>query len=122
METRTGGKRVLLVDDQAAVREAVGWGLESLGVEVTTAQNGAEALEQFRRGSFDLVITDYSMPGMRGDALAREIKRISPGQRVVLLTAYAGDLLVQGKLPAEIDVLMEKPCSRSDLASALPWR
>jgi len=70
MSNRPAEKRVLLVDDELGQREAIGLLLALDGHRVVQAANGQEALEHLGRESFDLVITDYSMPGMAGDELA----------------------------------------------------
>ena len=63
--------------------------LEFDGHEVITASSGNEALALFGQGRFDLVITDYTMPVMKGDELARAIKARVPDQPVIMLTAHA---------------------------------
>ena len=82
-------KRILVVDDEAFVCEAVKMMLNFDGHQVQTAGSPKEALEAFEVGEFDLVITDYSMPAMKGDALAQAIKQRDPKQPVVMITAYA---------------------------------
>jgi CheY-like chemotaxis protein len=116
---RLARKRVLLVDDEAGVREAIRLLLAHLGLEVTEARNGAEALALYLRSTFDFVVTDYNMPGMRGDLLAREIKNIDAHRRVVMVSGFAGAMLTGGQLPPSIDELLEKPCQLKELARAL---
>ena len=113
------GKRALLADDEDDVRSVLRMLLECLGLEVTEAANGQEALEIYQREKFDFVITDYNMPEKRGDALAQEIKAFNPHQRVVMISGFAGRILQNGKLPSFIDVLVPKPCSLDQLANAL---
>ncbi len=113
------GKRVLLADDEEGVRLVLRMLLECLGLEVTEAVNGKEALEIYQRGKFDVVVTDYNMPQKRGDALAQEIKVLNPHQRVVMISGFAGLVLQGGQLPPFIDVLLAKPCTISELANAL---
>ena len=60
-------KKILVVDDEPMVCEAVKMLLEFDGHQVVTAVNGNEALALFDDGGFDVVITDYTMPGMKGD-------------------------------------------------------
>jgi len=113
------GKRALLADDEEGVRQVLRLLLECLGLEVTEAVNGKEALEAYQRGTFDVVVTDYNMPQKRGDTLAQEIKTINPNQRVVMISGFAGRILQDGKLPAFVDVLVSKPCTINELAAAL---
>jgi CheY-like chemotaxis protein len=76
-------KRILLVDDEPSVRGAFRMMLEIDDHTVTEASNGAEALELFTKGQFDLVTTDFDMPVMKGNVLAsgsrnwRQISRSS---------------------------------------------
>lgn len=113
------GKRALLADDEESVRQVLRMLLECLGLEVTEAINGREALEFYQREKFDVVVTDYNMPEKRGDTLAEEIKVINPKQRIVMISGFAGRILKDGKLPDCIDVLVSKPCTLNELAAAL---
>ena len=113
------GRRVLVVDDEESIRVVIAALLEALGVIVTVAENGSQALELYRRETFDAVLTDYHMPQMRGDELACAIKNVNPAQRVLLITGSAEDLREQGKLPAGIDEMIAKPCTLDQLAHAL---
>jgi len=62
--------------------------LESVGYRVLTASDGEEALEQFKASVVDAVVLDYMMPGMTGDLVALEMKRIRAHVPIVLLSAY----------------------------------
>src|SRR6516225_11242387 len=72
------GKRILLVEDQESVRACLRMILELEGHQVTEAGNGAEALNLFASGHFDLVITDLEMPVMKGNELAVSLKLLAP--------------------------------------------
>jgi two-component system chemotaxis response regulator CheY len=113
------GKRALLADDEEGVRLVLRLLLEHLGLEVTEAVDGEEALACYQNAKFDFVVTDYNMPKKRGDTLAQEIKLLNPHQRVVMISGYAGRMLQNGKLPACIDKLVCKPCTMEELADAL---
>ncbi len=113
------GKRVLLVEDEESVRSIITMLLEALGVVVIAVNSGPQALELYRQETFDLVLTDYNMPQMRGDELARTIKAVNPAQRVVLITGYVGGLGEEGATPAGFDGLILKPCTLDQLAHAL---
>ena len=93
-----GPKRILLVDDDMLIAMSSADMLIDLGHEVVEAHSGSEALECFGDGSdFDLVITDYSMPGMNGGELARRVREISPGMPILIASGYA-------ELPAGLDL------------------
>ena len=77
------------MDDEPFVCEAVKLMLAFDGHRVETARSGKDALAILAKSNFDLVITDFSMPEMKGDELAATIKARFPGQPVVMITAYA---------------------------------
>src|SRR5258708_33182137 len=89
-------RRILVVDVDPFVCDAVKMMLPFDGHIVETASNGKEALAMFEVGKFDLVITDFAMPTMKGDELAATIKARSPKQPVVMITAYAEMLASSG--------------------------
>jgi signal transduction histidine kinase len=112
--------RVLVVDDQEIICELIAEHLSSDGHVTASAGNGHEALELFRNGSFDLVITDQSMPIMNGVQLATSIKEVSPETPVVLLTGFGDEMLaIGGGHPQGIDLVLGKPVSQADLRRAV---
>ena len=113
------GKRILLVDDEASVRDTLRFLLTSLGGEVTEAEDGAGALAHYRRGRFDVVITDYNMSHMRGDELAAAIKTLNPTQRIVMISGFPERVLRSGRRPDTVDAILAKPCRLEDLLAVL---
>ncbi|MCC6501726.1 MAG: sigma-54-dependent Fis family transcriptional regulator [Deltaproteobacteria bacterium] len=81
-------RRVLIVDDEPAMRLAVQEALTRKGYEVGLASNGREALGALSKASYGMVISDMLMPGMNGMELLREIKKTSPHIPVLLITAF----------------------------------
>jgi ATP-dependent Lon protease len=112
-------KRILVVDDEPFVCEAVKMMLAFDGHDVLTATNAKEALEMFDKEKFDLVITDFAMPGMKGDELAAAIKARAPKQPVVMITAYAEMLQSSGKPLPGVDFVVSKPFLLEHLREAL---
>lgn len=86
--SRTADFQILLVDDEKAQREMLAGFLSRQGYKVVTAEDGVGALERYSAGSFDLVLSDFRMPGMDGFTLLRELKRRNPEAVVVIMTAY----------------------------------
>ena len=80
--------RILVVDDEANILEALDKVLSKEGHEVATAPNGRAALELLRRQPFDVMITDLRMPGMTGEDLLKAAKTLTPEVEVVVMTAY----------------------------------
>lgn len=83
--------RVLLVDDDDSFREVMRFHLDDAGIPATVATDGHDALRQFRRRPFDVVVTDLKMPGMDGMALLDEVRRLAPETLVIVITAF-GDV------------------------------
>ncbi len=82
-------KRVLIVDDEAVIRDVSKRSLESKGFRVTLADNGVQALERLRKEDFDIVFSDYKMPIMDGIELLEVVKRDYPHVEVIIMTAFA---------------------------------
>ena len=107
-------KRILVVDDEPFVSEAIKMMLSHDGHQVETALSGEEALRKFDPARCDVVFTDFSMPGMKGDQLAEAIKGRSPKTPVILLTAFPP----QTK-PEAIDLILTKPFVLDSLREGL---
>ena len=119
MSTAPSQRKILVVDDEPFVCDAVKMMLTFDGHEVETACNGKEALAMFENGKYDLVITDFSMPTMKGDELAAAIKAKSPKQPVVMITAYAEMLQSSGNPLTGVDFVISKPFLLENLREAI---
>jgi NO-binding membrane sensor protein with MHYT domain/nitrogen-specific signal transduction histidine kinase/CheY-like chemotaxis protein len=115
-----GSERILVVEDEKAVRAIVGEQLGSLGYDVKLARDADQALELLKSHSFDLVITDVVMPGrLNGRGLAEEIKRTWPETRVVFMSGYSENALLRdGRLDSGM-MLLAKPHVKADLAKII---
>ncbi|HEY4721833.1 MAG TPA: response regulator transcription factor [Anaerolineae bacterium] len=82
-------RRVLVVDDEANLRQTLARILHQIGCEVTTAASGVEALQRLEGAAYDLVYLDIRLPGMDGLQVLREVHDRYPQLAVVLLTAHA---------------------------------
>ena len=113
-------QRVLLVDDDAAVLLVTGEMLRALGYETTTAQNAERALAIMSNPDtgtqVDLVVTDNSMPGMDGNALARKLRAQRPNLPIVMLT---GLMEVEPAAPGVINLHLMKPVGLQELERAI---
>jgi CheY-like chemotaxis protein len=107
VSTKSNGKVILCVDDEAiglSVRKML---LESRGYRVFTAQSGADALVLFSSENLDLVILDYLMPGMNGDVVARKMKDLRPDLPIIMFSAYVD-------LPSETLALVDKSITKGE--------
>ena len=113
-----GRERILVVDDEPAVAEAMCRTLEGLGYTVTKALRGENALDALRnnRDRFDLLITDMAMPGISGDRLVQAAHRLCPGLPVVLCTGYSRRLSAEKAEALGATALAFKPLTRAELA------
>jgi len=112
-------RRILVVDDEPFVCDAVKMMLSFDGHLVETASNGKQALAMFEDGKYDLIITDFSMPSMKGDELAAAIKAIAPTQPVVMITAYAEMLKGSGNPLTGVDFIISKPFLLANVREAI---
>ena len=117
METgRMFRKRILVADDEPGVREALRLLLSVDHHTVTEAGDGVAAFDLVTRHPFDLVITDYEMPRMKGNELAAKIKAVSPSQPIIMITAYP-EKVDNAKNP--VDAILNKPFQFDDLRGAI---
>ena len=88
----SAGKAILLVDDDDSVRTVLGEQLRELGFKVDEAADGKSAIERLKgNGSYDVLLTDFAMPGMNGLDTIRRAVRERPEIRAVLMTGYANE-------------------------------
>jgi GAF domain-containing protein/CheY-like chemotaxis protein/anti-sigma regulatory factor (Ser/Thr protein kinase) len=116
-EPSTRSARLLAIDDEPVVLEAVKELLNSLGHAVTTAGSGAEGLALLEREQYDLVLTDLGMPGMTGWQVAQAVKSRWPKIPIVLVTGWA-DQIDLSDVP-RVDRLLKKPFQIKDVQEAI---
>jgi signal transduction histidine kinase len=112
-------QRILLVDDEAGIRKVLGIALTDSGYAVTTAENGEEALDQFRRLRPPIVLTDIKMPDMDGIELLQHIKAESPDTEVIMFTGHGDMELAIKSLKYDATDFVTKPINDEILEIAL---
>ena len=117
----TGTERILFIDDETALATTGKRMLEALGYEVVTRTSSAEALELFKSqpDSFDLVITDMTMPTMTGDKLAREMMNIRSDLPVILCTGFSARMSETKALDLGIRAFVTKPVLMRKIAETI---
>ncbi len=115
------GKRILVVDDNALVRDLFIAYLGECGARCAPATNGLEAIECLRDGAFDAVVLDLAMPKLDGLATVRRLRQEAPAQswRIVGVSAHAGGAEHHDALAAGMDAFLTKPVALPELARAL---
>ena len=114
--------RILVVEDNSAVRDTVIRTLERSGYDVTATANGDAALDAYRqrRPGFDLILTDVVMPGrLQGPDLAKEIRALDPEARIIFMSGYASQTNVDEHGLAIGQRRLTKPIRRADLIDAI---
>ena len=108
------GEKILVVDDNKFLRIVVSKMLSRLGYEVASADSGENGLRIFLKNKFDIVLSDYEMPGMDGVALACIVKKSSPRTRVVIMTG-AGKETVFSRNSTAVDEVISKPFTLAEI-------
>ncbi len=108
-------KPILIVDDEAIVRESIRDWLKDAGYQVATAETGEEALVLIEKQDFGVVIMDVRLPGQTGIAVLRQAKALKPEIKSIIITAYPSvELSNEAKTLGAIDYLI-KPVAPDDL-------
>jgi DNA-binding NarL/FixJ family response regulator len=117
-----GCPRVLLVDDERAIREALGDLLNEAGFDVVgMASDGAEAVELAAKLRPAVVLMDLRMPRMDGIEAARHIKVADPATQIVILSAYEDDSLQDGAQDVGVARYLVKGCRPTMIGEVLHW-
>lgn len=112
-------KRILVVDDETTVREALEAALLAKGFEVLLAKDGREALRAIRQERFDLAFLDILLPTVSGASVLKAIKRRDPGAVVVLITGYPDHEETLAALEYGPAMLLRKPIKLEDIDTVL---
>lgn len=101
--------KILIADDDLDMCETLFDILEHKGYEVVIANNGHQALDQIKQSDFDLVLMDVKMPGINGVEACKIMRKEKPNLKVILMTAYAVEDLVQEALKDDAVGVFFKP-------------
>ena len=115
------GETVLVVEDEAAVREMTGRILSENGYRVIDAADGYRArilCDQFQ-GEIDLLLSDVVMPGMSGRQVAEQLRTLRPGLKVLYMSGHEGDVLDHHGFNGDEMPLLEKPFDRNRLLASV---
>ena len=111
--------QILVVDDEQTVRRAVKMILAYAGHKVWEADDGEAALRQLAERKFDIVITDFSMPGMHGDQLVARIREKLPAQPIIMITGFPNDYTTFAQPNGQADASLPKPFTLTELYDAI---
>lgn len=116
------GNKILVIEDNAYVLEAFELVLHSSGYETIAVSTAEEALSLIRNSHFDIIISDYRLPGMDGIEFFRRAKPHTPTSTKILISAYGIEDVTSRAGPAGIHYFFEKPFSIQTLIARLPGR
>ena len=112
--------RVLVVDDDEAVRTFVAKALQAKGYEVVSTSDGRDALKVVdAQARFDLCVLDVMMPGMTGDELGCLLRARDPDARILYFTGYADHLFTERNPLGAHEAFLDKPVSMTGLCEAV---
>jgi len=112
-------KQILWVDDEAELLEPHRLFLKEKGFDVELARNASDALELLRRRTFDLMLLDEQMPGMRGITMVREARELVPSLPVVMVTKSEEDEILREALGADVAEYLVKPVNPRQVLSVV---
>lgn len=101
--------KLLIVDDNRDLCESLSDILELMGYEVMAVFNGHQAIAAVEKGQFNLVLMDVKMPGINGIDTLKILKKISPGLKVIMITAFADDVFFKEGLQSRDFEVVRKP-------------
>lgn len=114
--------RVLVVDDEPDILQSFADLLEASvpGATVTKARSGREAVAALQDGSFDLIVSDFRMPGMNGIEFLAEANRLAPGTPAIMITAFPDlDVVLQAVNERRARAFLMKPIEPAKLLEAV---
>jgi signal transduction histidine kinase/CheY-like chemotaxis protein len=115
------GQKVLIVDDEKPARDALTYLSRSLGYEAIPIEGPAEALKNYRKWSPDVVLMDRNMPEMNGSTCIKELVRMDPNARIIIVSGYdgSGSNGIDGDVRKLIKGYLTKPFKLEELSAAI---
>ena len=118
-ETSPSEARVLVAEDNPAVREFIVRSLTSAGYTVTAVADGQMALDALAKEKFKVLVTDIVMPNVDGIALALKAIRQFPDLRIIMISGYAQERMRAHNLDALVHRIIAKPFSLEEICAAV---
>ncbi len=115
----TSGLSVLVVEDEAALRDSLASILKLLFAEVEVAKDGRIAYEKYNAKNYDIVISDINMPNMDGVRLAKLLRLKNPNQKIIICTAHSESPLLLDLVRLSVDEFLLKPTTSNQLRKVL---
>ena len=116
---RIKNMKILLVDDDEWIRDSLSLFFEAEGCNLLTFETAEEAIETIKQQAYDIVISDYKLPGMDGLEFLRRVKEKQPNAFEILITAYANREICEEAKMVGVQDIIPKPFTSEDVETSL---
>ena len=117
--SRIKNMKILLVDDDEWIRDSLSLFFEAEGCDLLTFETAEEGMEAVKKQAYDIVISDYKLPGMDGLEFLRRVRQNQPNAFEVLITAYANCEIVKEANEIGVKDIIPKPFTSEDVETSL---
>jgi CheY-like chemotaxis protein len=111
--------KIMLVDDDEWIRDSLSLFFEAEGCNLLTLETAEEGIEAVKQQAFDIVISDYKLPGMDGLEFLRRVKEKQPNAFEILITAYANREICEEAKMVGVQDIIPKPFTSEDVETSL---
>ena len=113
--------KILLVDDDEWIRDSLSIFFEAEGCRIVSVETAEEGLEALRSQEYDIIITDYKLPGMDGIEFLKQIKTSQQNAKKIMITAYKSEALIREAKKAGVQHLIAKPFTSDTIEASLTF-
>ena len=117
--TKLKSMEILLIDDDEWIRDSLRLFFESEGCHLTALETAEEGIESLKSRSYDIIVTDYRLPGMDGLEFLRKIQDTQPHAMKVLITAYRSETVISEAASIGIHDFIDKPFTSKNIEGSL---
>ena len=117
--TKLKSMEILLIDDDEWIRDSLSLFFESEGCHLTALETAEEGMKALRRCEYDIIVTDYRLPGMDGLEFLKQIRDTHPHAMKVLITAYRSEKVISEAVRQGIQDFIEKPFTTKTIEESL---
>ena len=113
--------KILLIDDDEWIRDSLSIFFEAEGCHIVSVETAEEGLEALRSQKYDIIITDYKLPGMDGIEFLKQIQTSQQNAKKIMFTAYKSETVIQEAKKAGVQHLIAKPFTSDTIEASLTF-